>query len=188
VGTIDDIAAINDWTLSKKDDLDIIDYIEISEVIRGNVGNIERYYRGEEPGRARRRLKHGDTILSTVRPDRGAYFLVLNPPFSLIASTGFAVLSTRDGSWAFLHAATTRDEFGQELGHLADGGAYPAVRPEIIGSRILVLPNTSDLILVFEKIAKPLYERIDQNREESRTLSALRDTLLPKLLSGELEV
>jgi len=33
--------------------------------------------------------------------------------------------------------------------------------------------------------AKPMYDRINRNTEKSRALATLRDTLLPKLLSGE---
>jgi type I restriction enzyme S subunit len=168
--------------------LDVIDYVEISEVMGGEIGTISRYVRGEEPSRARRQLTHGDTVLSTVRADRRAYFLALHPTDSLIASTGFAVLTPSDGSWAFLHAATTVPEFGQELGRLADGGAYPAIRPEVVGARQIVLPNHSRLIAAFDNSTQPLFLRADSNRSESRTLAALRDTLLPKLLSGEIRV
>jgi len=188
LGKIGEIADINKWTLGRWDDLDIIDYIEISEVMRGEVGIITRYARGEEPSRARRRLKHGDTALSTVRPDRGAYFLALNPIESLIASTGFAVLTPKDGNWAFLHILTTRTEFGHELGRLADGGAYPAIRPEIIGNREILLPIDSRLIAAFDDIAQPILLRAEVNRKESRAIAAIRDTLLPNLLSGEISI
>ena len=85
---IGDLCAINAWTLRKKDDLKTLDYIEISEVSRGNISKIATYTRGEEPSRARRRLRHGDTVVSTVRPDRGSYFLSLNPAGNRVASTG----------------------------------------------------------------------------------------------------
>jgi type I restriction enzyme, S subunit len=65
---IEEICAINAWTLGKNDDLATLEYVEISEVSRGNIANIVTYSRGEEPSRARRRLLHGDTVLSTVRP------------------------------------------------------------------------------------------------------------------------
>ncbi len=188
IGKISDIANINALTLGRRDHLDVIDYIEISEVMHGEVGIISRYLRGEEPSRARRRLSHGDTVLSTVRPDRGAYFLALNPSKSLIASTGFAALTPKDGNWAFLHIATTRPEFGQELGRLADGGAYPAIRPEVVGSRDIVLPDNSQLIATFDKNTQPLFLRAEVNRNESRALAAIRDALLPKLISGELRL
>lgn len=187
-GTIDDIAHINAWTLGRRDALDVIDYIEISEVMRGEIGIVTCYHRGKEPSRARRRLKHGDTALSTVRPDRGAYFLALHPSNSLIASTGFAVLTPKSSNWAFLHVAITRPEFGQELGQLADGGAYPAVSPEVIGDRKIAIPQNSQPIDAFDAITQPVFLRIEEARKESRTLAALRDALLPKLISGELPV
>jgi type I restriction enzyme S subunit len=40
----------------------------------------------------------------------------------------------------------------------------------------------------FDELTNPLFRRIDSNRRESRTLATLRDTLLPKLMSGELRV
>jgi type I restriction enzyme S subunit len=40
----------------------------------------------------------------------------------------------------------------------------------------------------FAKLCQPWYDRIVANKQQSRTLATLRDTLLPKLLSGELRV
>ncbi len=188
VGTVGDIAEFNGWTLSKRDELEEIAYIEISEVMRGEIANINRYTRGDEPGRARRRLRHGDTAISTVRPDRGSYFLCLEPTPTLIASTGFAVLTAKNNHWAFVHVLTTGDEFSKELGRLADGGAYPAVPPEVIAVRPAVIPANEDVLSAFEKLAQPLFLKAETTRKESRALAALRDALLPKLISGELRV
>ena len=182
------MATINTRTLGRHDSLETIDYIEISEVMRGEIDTITRYERGREPSRARRRLQHGDTALSTVRPDRGAYFLALEPQETLIASTGFAVLTAKGGYWAFLHTLATRREVGDELGRLADGGAYPAVRPEVLGNLPVVLPENARLIDAYESLTQPLFRRAAMNRKESRTVAALRDALLPRLLSGEIRV
>lgn len=186
--SIAELCEINSWTLGKNDELDRIEYVEISEVQRGNIANIQSYERGDEPSRARRRLRHGDTVLSTVRPDRGAYFLCLNPSPSLIASTGFAVLTPTKAPWSFIHAAVTQPEVFEYLGQHADGGAYPAVRPEIIGKMTVPWPKQTELLQSFHDVCAPLYERAEHNRLESHTLAELRDALLPKLLSGELRV
>jgi type I restriction enzyme S subunit len=186
--SIDEVCATNKWSLSKHDDLTTIEYVEISEVSRGNITNIETYSRGEEPSRARRRLQHGDTVLSTVRPDRGSYFLALNPPENRIASTGFAVLTPTKVPWSFLHSALTQPEISDYLGQMADGGAYPAVRPEAIGAIQISLPNKSKILEAFHEMCSPLFAHAEANRIQSRTLATLRDTLLPKLLSGELRV
>jgi len=185
---IEDVCAINAWTLGRNDDLETLEYVEISEVSRGNIANIATYTRGEEPSRARRRLHHGDTVLSTVRPDRGSYFLALNPPENRVASTGFAVLTPTKALWSFIHAAMTQPEVSDHLGQMADGGAYPAVRPEIIGAMKVAMPNESKILEAFHRTCAPLFEQAEANRTQSRTLASLRDTLLAKLLSGELSI
>jgi type I restriction enzyme S subunit len=186
--TVGEIAEINSWTLGKNDELDRIEYVEISEVSRGNIANLQIFERGKEPSRARRRLRHGDTVLSTVRPERGSYFLCLNPSPNLIASTGFAVVTPTKAPWSYVHAALTQPETFEQLGHLADGGAYPAIRPEVIEAWEIPWPDDAGKLEDFHRKCAPLYERAEHNRRESRTLAGLRDALLPKLLSGAVRV
>lgn len=188
VRTVSSIADLNARTLGGNDHLDILDYIEIGKVLRGEVYEVTRYARGTEPSRAKRRLTHGDTVISTVRPDRGAYFLCLNPSDTLVASTGFVVATPKSGSWAFLHAALTRPEVGEELGLLADGGAYPAIRPEVISGISLVTPQNQQIVDEYERFSQGLFEKADRNRKASLVIATIRDALLPKLLSGEIRV
>ncbi|MEJ1935043.1 hypothetical protein WDZ92_33005, partial [Nostoc sp. NIES-2111] len=183
-----DMAKINSLTLAKTDLADRLEYVEISEVNRGDVLSTTYYQRGTEPSRARRRLRDGDTVLSTVRPDRGAYFLALEPPANRVASTGFAVVTPDSVPWSFLHTALTLPEVFSYLGQMADGGAYPAVRPEVIGEIVAVVPNERAILDDYHKTTAPLFRHIEKSRLQSRTLAALRDTLLPKLLSGELRL
>jgi len=51
---------------------------------------------------------------------------------------------------------------------------------------VLLAPN--ELLLAFDKQVSPLFQQLHANLHQSRTLATLRDTLLPKLLSGELSV
>ena len=185
MSNINDIPDINRWSLSRADPIKVIEYIEISEVMRGD---ISIYQRGAEPSRAKRRLKHGDTVISTVRPNRGSRFLSLNPSDSLIASTGFAVLTSRDNNWAFLYSLMTRPEVAEVLGRLSDGGAYPAIRPEIVGDMPIVIPDTTSSCISYQALAGPIFERMECNRKESRILAKIRDTLLPRLISGKLRI
>jgi len=166
--------------------LETLEYVEISEVSRGNIANIASYTRGEEPSRARHRLRHGDTVLSNVRPDRHSYFLAPKPSENRVASTGFAVLTPTKTPWSFIHSAMTQQEVFDRLGQMADGGAYPAVRPEIIGTMKVAVPNEPKILEAFHHTCAPLLEQAGANPTQSRTLATLRDTLLPKLLSGEL--
>ena len=180
-----DLVRINDRTLRSGDHLDWIEYVDISNVVRGNIASVQKFVRGSEPGRARRRLRHGDTVLSTVRPDRGSYFLVLHPSEHLIASTGFAVLTPRAVPWGLVHCAATQPEMFEYLGHAADGGAYPAVRPELIGKLQVALPVDAAIATCFQRIAEPLFELAHSYRAQSKCLAEVRDELLPRLVSGE---
>jgi type I restriction enzyme S subunit len=45
-----------------------------------------------------------------------------------------------------------------------------------------------NLVLDFHKQVEPLFKKVNQNKIQIRTLTALRDTLLPKLMSGEVRV
>ena len=186
-GEIGDISEINARTLNSNESLNEIHYIEISEVMKGEINSIAIYQRGSEPSRARRKLKHGDTVLSTVRPDRQAYFLALHPRSELIASTGFAVVSSNADNWAFLHSALTMPNIFETLGTLADGGAYPAVRPDVVSKLELCIPS-EEIIDKYESIAQPLFKLAWENRGEVKNLAKIRDQLLPNLLSGEINL
>lgn len=186
-GTLGDLAKYNLWTLSTRDKLNTVEYIEISEVHQGEVGEIKLYERGGEPSRARRRLQHGDTVISTVRPDRGSYFLCFEPSPTLIASTGFAVFTPLTPNWSFVYCAFTIPAVFERLGALADGAAYPAVAPETIAGLPFVLPS-ENVVNAFHSICGVIFEKVAKNHQSSRTLAQTRDTLLPKLISGEMRV
>ena len=62
-----------------------------------------------------------------------------------------------------------------------------AVNSKIIKKMSMVMP-TEEVLRVFNTTAKPLFEQIANNQRESHRLAALRDTLLPKLMKGEIEV
>src|SRR5690606_38952066 len=54
--------------------------------------------------------------------------------------------------------------------------------------QIRVIVPCQRVMTLFDELSRPWFRRVVQNEHESRTLAALRDTLLPKLISGELRV
>lgn len=99
----------------------------------------------------------------------------------------YRVLKGRPIGWN-VHAAMTQSEVFEHLGQRACGGAYPAVRPETIGVWKVAPPKGGKILEAFHRPCAPLAEQAEGNGTQSRTLATLRDTLLPKLLSGELSV
>lgn len=184
---VKDICEANASTLNSKDAINEVHYIEISEVDRGVIKNISVYKRGDEPSRAKRKLKHGDTVLSTVRPNRGSYFLSIFPNENLIASTGFAVFSPTTVPFSYLYIYLTNDDQLEFYGKMADGAAYPAINQSVIMNMEVILP-TKELLEMYHDVAGNLLIRIFDNLEANKILAKTRDALLPKLMSGKIEI
>ncbi len=73
------------------------------------------------------------------------------------------------------------------LPSLSADSAVPGLNRNFVYANKQLLPP-SKVIEAFDNIIKPTFDRIHQNETESRTLAALRDALLPKLIRGEIRV
>ena len=76
---------------------------------------------------------------------------------------------------------------GFDLITLNRGSTQPLLTQTDLKRQTLVLP-TKDVVKAFADVSEPIFRQMVSNDRESRTLATLRDTLLPKLLSGELSV
>jgi type I restriction enzyme S subunit len=72
----------------------------------------------------------------------------------------------------------------QDLASLGADSAVPGLNRNMAYMSETVIPPTN-LLEAFDSKVRPMFECIQNNEEESRTLAALRDALLPKMLSGE---
>jgi type I restriction enzyme S subunit len=88
--------------------------------------------------------------------------------------------------FAFFNYLTMRSATA-ELENKAVGSAQQNISKGIVEETRVVLPPIT-LVKRFAEVASPLFEQWISNLHQSRTLATLRDTLLPKLLSGELSV
>lgn len=183
---IGDVADVNKLTVKPSKE-GALRYVDISSVGVGSYEWPELTQWSEAPGRARRKAATGDTIWSTVRPNRRSHALVLDEDDSLVFSTGLAVLSPRNVGSAFLYEATRTANFQAYLESVAEGSAYPAVRADRFKAAPLRLPPAENMRR-FEDAAMAVRLRAHQANLESRTLATLRNTLLPQLMSGRLRV
>ncbi len=162
-------------------------YIDISSVSVGVFEWPERIPWEKAPGRARRGVSPGDILWSTVRPNRRSHALLLDEDPELVASTGLVVLTPNGVGPGFLYEITRRMEFTRYLESVAEGSAYPAVRADRFAQALVLLPPQPRLAR-FEDKVMVLRTRAHSAWRENRTLATLRDTLLPKLMSGQLRV
>ena len=183
---LDQCASLNPESWSRTNTPEAVEYVDLANTKWGVIEVIQQFPWKDAPSRARRILRMGDTIVGTVRPGNGSYALIGND--GLTGSTGFAVLrpiQSRHREYVYL-AATAPGNI-ERLAHRADGAAYPAVRPDVVGATEAVVPD-DEILDHFSELAAPTLDRIEANKAESRCLAALRDTLLPKLVSGEMRV
>ncbi len=184
--TLSTVALLNPEAWTARNAPETIVYVDLSNTKWGTIEKYETHEWQDAPSRAKRVLRTGDTILGTVRPGNGSYAFIGRD--GLTGSTGFAVLRPilpRDRALVWGYA--TAPENIRRLAHVADGTAYPAVRPQVVSATEITLPS-GKIRDAFGRVCGPFLDRIEANQRESCTLAALRDTLLPELVSGRIRI
>ena len=189
-GIIADIADINLHSYSPREKWDFVNYLDTSNITRGVISEIQFITDVNDlPSRARRKVTARDIIYSTVRPNQRHYGLVSAPIDNMLVSTGFSVIHSNDHSVSneYLYMLLSSDAVTEQLQAVAEQSVstYPSIKPSDIGSLGVFIPSNGEdlhgqLHLIFEKISNA--------NDENRRLAALRDALLPRLMSGELSV
>ena len=181
-----EFAALNPESWTVKTRPDFVRYLDLASAKWGRFDRAQQLCGDAIPSRAQRVLRPGDTVVGTVRPGNGSFGLIYEN--GLTGSTGFAVLRpSATHARVFVYLASTAEESIDRLSRLADGGAYPAVRPDVVGATPCAHPPMK-LLEQLEASVGPWMDRVAACESESRSLAALRDTLLPKLISGEVRV
>jgi type I restriction enzyme S subunit len=87
----------------------------------------------------------------------------------------------------FMYLLLSSDTYQTTIQNSALGSAQPNISASAIESIRAIIPPAK-LIEAFGKIANPMFEKILDNLAENETLKITRDSLLPKLMSGEIDV
>ena len=130
-------------------------------------------------------FKKGEILFGKLRP----YFHKVGvAPFDGVCSTDILVLAPKSPEWfGFLLGHASSDELIQFTDLASTGTKMPRTKWSDISSFKVALPP-KPIAAAFTRNIQPMLDRIHANLHQSRTLATLRDTLLPKLLSGELSV
>jgi type I restriction enzyme S subunit len=136
-------------------------------------------------------VPEGAVLLSKLNPRiPRVWFPRLNSARRSICSTEFFPLLPNEGfSPEFLYCLCACQSFTEEFATMTTGtsGSHQRVRPDFAAAIEIAVPPP-DVVSNFTDIVRPLLHRVKTNREEATTLAALRETLLPRLLSGEIRV
>ena len=189
------LVSINDDVLPESTDSDYtIQYVDIGNVDhRRGVHSLESTTFGAAPSRARRVVRHGDTIVSTVRTYLRAIASIRNPASNMIVSTGFAVLRPRSALFFSGFAYHILNAFGfvEEVVARSVGANYPAISANQIGS----IPVATPPLLEQRATARYLDRetaKIDRvaelARREVELLREYRTRLISDVVTGKVDV
>ena len=178
-----DVVEINQLNWDPSDD-DPILYLDLTAVLSpGRLAEPRELAASDAPSRARRRVRSGDVLVSTVRPNLRGFARVRTAVENLVASTGFAVLTPSfEAINSFVYHHVMTDQFAANLEAAATGQAYPAVRPEDVGNYRITLPPLPEQHAIAD-VLDSIDEAIERTEAVIAATKTLRDSLLHELLT-----
>jgi len=195
VAPLKHLASINARVLSESTDQNYtFKYFDISSVGTGCLsGEPETLRFGQAPSRARRILKKGDTILSTVRTYLKAVYYVSDEVEDWIASTGFAALTPKKAIYPpFLGLVIQSDNFINRVIRESIGVAYPAIAETKLGTLHLAYPESiEEQQLILEHVAnssKVIDQAISRAEREIALMREYRTRLIADVVTGQVDV
>lgn len=190
---LSDIASINPDTYSPKETWKYVNYLDTSSITEGCIAEIQHITPSSEklPSRARRKIAPNDIVFSTVRPNQRHYGIISEPLPNMLGSTGFAVIRSKNPLVCneLIYLCLTENEFIEKMQQLAEQSTstFPSIKPSDLGVCEIPCPKDQSSTS-FTETLKSLFALIAANQRENISLSEIRDDLLPKLMSGEIDV
>ncbi|GGH11356.1 restriction endonuclease subunit S [Paenibacillus segetis] len=187
---------LNDFTESvsksiNKNNIQFARFLNTSDILEGYVGNVDLSPTDKMPGQAKKLIKKDDILYSEIRPKNKRYAFVNFDSYEYVVSTKLMVLRVDKEIYSskLLYLWLIMPEVINELQQIAEdrSGTFPQITFNTLSEFKFVIPNQE----VLNRLAEPLEKLIDvqmELKEENEKLIELRDSLLPKLLSGEIEI
>lgn len=165
-------------------------FVNTGDVLEGSFMH-KNYMDVEDlPGQAKKSIYPEDILYSEIRPGNKRYAYVDFDSQDYVVSTKFMVIRNNELiNNKLLYRILTRDETIAEFQNLAESrsGTFPQITFDAIGHIKFALPNI-DKQNEFQSIVGYWEEQQTNNLRENKSLIQLRDTLLPKLISGEVRL
>ena len=158
--------------------------IENGQILRNNYMNVKSM-----PGQAKKTIAQNDILYSEIRPINKHFAYVNFQTQDYVVSTKLMVIRTNNFDSRRLYHYLTLAATLNDLQTQAESrsGTFPQITFENI-SKLPILIADEKTETAFTTLLHSAYAQIDKNNLENNQLGKIRDALLPKLMSGELDV
>jgi len=179
-----EVVVTNPENIGKNYSFNEILYLDTGSITKGRIEQLQKLQLINAPSRAKRLVKEGDIIYSSVRPIQRHYGFIINPPNNLVVSTGFVVIRVKQEKAVpkFIYYFLTLDETVEILDAIAEGAtsAYPSLRPLDIENLEIEIPSSLDEQRAIASVLSSLDDKIDLLHRQNKTLEAMAETLFRK--------
>lgn len=185
---IKDIAdEVLDYTKNKNDKVKLLNSSDVTENIFPKVKFVDNK---DLKGHFKKRFKKHDILYSQIRPRNHHYgYVLLDDSENYLASTRFMVVRNKKEkvSSSLLYYYLTSKNAVEDFTTKTElrSGTFPQGNYEDLSSYVVKYSSNQESIT---KILDLILETINNNNNENEKLSELRDTLLPKLMNGEIDL
>lgn len=166
-------------------------YVDIGNVTFENgIENYQEVTFGKAPSRARRKVRVGDTIISTVRTYLKAIARIQTDD-RVVVSTGFAVIRPRTINETFLNYALKQSYLLAKIAADSKGVSYPAINAIDIVNFKIGYPSTGEQqkIANFLDIKTALFDNITFKKEQLiEKLEEAKKSLISEVVTGKVKI
>ena len=173
---------------------EVLNYIEIGDVnLEQGISGFTPVAFSEAPSRARRLVRNGDVLISTVRTYLKAIGQVKESQTEnkIVASTGFAVLRPNQIEPRFLKYAVSSDTFIQNIQAYSTGISYPAINASQLVKFKIPVPPIARQVEIADNLDRHLAS-IDKLQEQTTnlifTLQDRRSSIISSAVTGQIDV
>ncbi|MFN1670963.1 restriction endonuclease subunit S [Acinetobacter baumannii] len=161
-------------------------YISLEQIEKGVIKNTTRSIFKNAPSRARRVLKKGDILVSTVRPNLMSHYFIQNEVNDLICSTGFSVIRFFEEklSPGYLYQHLFSSVINNQIEMLISGSNYPAINSGNVKQLKVQIGSVKEQTAIatilsdMDKEIQVLEQRLNKTRK-------IKQGMMQELLTGK---
>ena len=167
-------------------------FLNTGDILEGKFLHANKSRTESLPGQAKKSIQKDDILYSEIRPQNKRFAYVYFDAEDYVVSTKLMVLRKKSTIPSyFVYFILSRQSTIDFLQVMAESrsGTFPQITFDVLSKVEYLKPNNNALIDIFtRKVLSPFFDKKVMNETENNKLIGVRDNLLPKLLSGEVDV